>query len=94
MTDYSSDFYVKSYTFSDNTAQRIEDNPQIILSSCNIHCYTNDAYYGNSLAVPGILRANAVIWFDAPTRPFDFMFKNYTAGSNCTIVIIGPLLKK
>jgi hypothetical protein len=86
-----SNFYVKEYTFTDDTTQRLEDNPNIVLSSVNIHCYSNPAGYGNSLLVSGIIQPNAVVWFDSPTRPFDFMFKNYTPGSNTKIVIIGPL---
>lgn len=94
MSNDTSDFYVKSYTFSDDNPHRIEDNPAIILSSCNIHCYTNDAYYGNSLSVPGVLKANATMWFDAKIRPFDLIFKNYNAGNNTTIVITGTIHKK
>lgn len=90
----TSDFYVKSYTFSDDNAHRVEENPQIILANCNIHCYTNDAYYGNSLSTPGVIKANATIWFDSAVRPFDLLFKNYNAGNNATIVIIGPIKQK
>jgi hypothetical protein len=63
----------------------------IILTSVNIHCYTNDVYYGNAGLLSGIIRANAVIWFDAPCRVSDLLFKNLTAGSNATIVITGTL---
>jgi len=86
-----SKFYIKSVTATDDTTWRFEDNPNIILTSGNIHCYTNDAYYGNQLSVPAIIRANAVVWFDAPFRPFDLMFKNLAAGSNTNIVIAGTL---
>jgi hypothetical protein len=86
-----SSFYVKTFTATADDAFRIEDNPNIVLKSCNIHCYTNDTYYGNSSAVPGIIRANAVIWFESPIRPFDLLFKNVTAGNNTTVVIVGCL---
>lgn len=86
-----SNFYIKSITATDDTTWRFEDNPNIVLESMNICCYTNDAYFGNSITVPAIIRANAVVWFDAACRPFDFMFKNLGAGSNTTIVIYGPL---
>ncbi len=89
-----SDFYIRKYTFTDDTTQRIEDNPNIVLSSINVHCYLFPVYYGNSLDVPGIIQANAVIWFDSPTRPFDLLFKNYTPGSNTQVVITGPIQKK
>lgn len=86
-----SKFYVKSYTATSDDAFRVEDNANIILSSVNIHCYSNDAYYGSSLSTPGIISANSTVWFDAPVRPFDLMFKNKTAGNNCQIVIVGCL---
>jgi len=89
-----STFYAKEYTFSDDEPHRIEDNADVILSSCNVHVYDNDVKYGNSAIVPGIVRTNAVIWFDAPVRPFDMVFQNNVAGSNGRIVIIGPLYKR
>jgi hypothetical protein len=91
MGDTFSHFFVSQVTAAADVPFRLSDDPNLILQSCNIHCYTNDAYYGNSAAVPGIIRANAVVWFDAPIRPFDLMFQNLTAGSNTTIVIIGPV---
>ena len=87
----SSKFFVGSFTATTDDAFRLSDDPNLILKSCNIHCYTQDAYYGNSRATPAIIRANAVMWFDSPIRPFDLMFKNLGAGLNTTIVITGPL---
>jgi hypothetical protein len=87
----SSKFFVSTFTATTDAPFRLSDDPNLVLQSCNIHCYTNDALYGNSLALPGIIRANAVMWFDAPIRPYDLMFENLTAGSNTTIVITGPL---
>jgi hypothetical protein len=78
-------------TATDDTVWRFEDNPNIVLTAMNIACYTNDAYFGNQVSVPAIIRANAVVWFEAPCRPFDFMFQNLNAGSNTTIVIYGPV---
>ena len=92
--DPFSNFYVNSYTFTDDDVHRIENNPKLVLSSGNIHVYTNDLAYGNAHSVPGIIRANAVVWFDAPFRPFDLLFKNNTAGSNGQVVIIGPVKEK
>jgi hypothetical protein len=86
-----STFYVKSYTATADGVFRIEDNLNIVLDSCNIHVYGNDALYGNSMAVPGIVTANSTIWFDSPIRPFDLMFQNRVAGNNTTIVIIGAV---
>lgn len=85
--------YVKQVTASADTPFQIEqsgsEEGQTILSSVNIHCYTNDAYYGNSAFQQGIIRANAVVWFDGICRVSDLWFKNYTAGSNCVIVVTG-----
>ena len=88
---FLSSFYVKSLTASDDGVFSVEDEPTIVLTSVNIHCYTNDAYYGNAAGTLGIIRANAVIWFDSPCRISDLLFKNLTAGSNTTIVITGTL---
>lgn len=82
---------MNSYTFSDDTVHRIENNPNLVLASGNIHVYTNDLNYGNAYSVPGIIRANAVVWFDAPFRPYDLMFQNTVAGSNGTVTIIGTI---
>jgi len=89
--DASSKFFVSTFTATTDDAFRLSDDPNLILKSCNIHCYTADSYYGNSMATPGVIRANAVMWFDAPIRPFDLVFKNLAAGVNTQIVITGPL---
>lgn len=81
--------YVKSYTATSDDTFRLEDNADIILAAGNIHCYLNNAKYGSSLSIPGSIAANSVVWFDAPFRPFDFMFANEAAGNNTQIVIIG-----
>jgi len=91
MKTTSSQFFVNSFTATADDPFRLSDDPNLVLRSCNIHVYTNPAYYGNSAAMPGIVQANAVMWFEAPIRPFDLMFKNYTPGSNTTIVIAGPI---
>ena len=86
-----STFYAKTYTAVSDDAFRIEDNPNIVLKSMNVHVYTNDAFYGNSLIQPGIIVATGGIWFEANMRPFDLVFKNVNAGQNAVIVIEGPL---
>jgi len=88
---FLSSFYSKAKTASDNGVFQVEDEDSIILTSVNIACYTNDAYYGNAAGLNAIIRANSVIWFDAPCRVSDLLFKNLTAGSNCQIVITGTL---
>jgi hypothetical protein len=85
-------FYTRSKTATANTPFHIDDDTKIVLSSINIHCYTNDAYYGTSAFQSGIIRANAVVWFDKPVRVSDIWFKNYTAGSNTVITITGTLV--
>jgi len=89
--DPFSKFYVQSYTFASDDPQRIENNPKILLESANIHCYTNDLYYGNAANVASaIIRANAVVWFEN-LRPYDLLFKNLSAGLNGTVVIVGTI---
>lgn len=85
--------YVKSKTATADTAFQVEpsgsEEGNTILSAINIHCYTNDAYYGNLAAQLGVIKANAVVWFDGNIRVSDLWFKNYTPGSNTVIVITG-----
>jgi hypothetical protein len=83
--------YLKSVTATTDTPFRLDDDPNIFLTAINIHCYTNDAYYGNKMFQTGIIRANAVVWFDGVIRISDLWFKNLTGGSNCTIVVTGIL---
>ena len=85
--------YVKTVTATDDNPFQIEntgtDEGNTILQSVNIHCYLFDAAYGNMGLTSGIIRANAVVWFDGAIRVCDLWFKNNAAGSNCQIVIIG-----
>lgn len=85
--------YSKTKTAAADTPFQIEpfgsEEGSVLLSAVNIHCYTNDAYYGNQAVQAGILRANAVVWFDGIIKVSDLWFKNYTAGSNCVIVVTG-----
>lgn len=85
--------YTKTVTASADTPFQVDSEENNFLTSINIHCYTNDAYYGNSYLQSGIIRTNAVVWFDGIIRVSDLWFKNYTAGSNCVIVITGILVK-
>jgi len=85
--------YVKSWTATDDLLFSVEEpgaeGSEVILTSINIHCYNADAYYGNEILQNGIIRANAVVWFDGAIRVSDLHFKNLNAGSNTTIVITG-----
>lgn len=91
MTFVRSSFYARTVTATDDLPFAVEDDHDIILDCCNVHCYTFDCFYGNALVTSAILRANAVIWFDSAVRLSDLIFKNYTAGSNTVIVITGVL---
>lgn len=86
--------YTKSFTATNDNAFQVDDETENVLISTNIHCYTNDCYYGSQAFQQGIIRANAVAWFDGVIRVSDLWFKNYTPGSNCTIVIAGILVKE
>jgi hypothetical protein len=57
----------------------------------NIHCYDNPCFYGNALNLDAVIEQNAIIWFDnnAGIRISDFLFKNYFAGKNTKIVVVG-----
>jgi len=85
--------YVKAITATDDLPFHVEEQGseegETVLSSVNIHCYLFDANYGNIVLTSGIIRANAVVWFDGTIRVCDLVFKNQTAGSNCQIVIVG-----
>ncbi len=85
-------FFIKSYTATSDGAFRVVDDPQIILGSCEVDVQTNPAYLGNSMEQTEAILTGAKKWFETPVRPFDLMFKNYTAGSNTKIVITGVIL--
>lgn len=84
-------FYNKSKTASADSQFQVDDG-NTVLTSINIHCTTNPAYYGDKNFQQGIILANAVVWFDKPVKVADLWFKNYTAGSNCVITITGTTL--
>jgi hypothetical protein len=86
-----STLYSKTKTATSDALFQVDVEGNVMLSSINIHCYTNPAYYGNMSACNGIIQANAVVWFDKPVKVSDLWFKNYTAGSNCVITITGTV---
>lgn len=85
--------YTKTITATADTPFQVEPDGSIegetILTDVNIHCYTNDAYYGNAAVQAGIIRANAVVWFTGTIKVADLWFKNLTASSNTTLVVTG-----
>jgi len=56
----------------------------------NLHCLTNNAYYGDRNYVEAPLFVNDVAYFDYLDLS-DVYFKNYTGGSNCKIVAVGSV---
>lgn len=85
--------YSKAYTATDDNPFQIDYDTRNYVSSVNVHCYTQDCYYGNFGLQAGIVRANAVVWFDGRIKVSDLWFKNLTPGSNTTVVITGILLE-
>ena len=71
------------------------DSP-LWMEDVNIHCYTNDARYGDlstSATVGGILYAGDVVSFRNIDLN-DIYFANDTAGSNCVITAVGVRMTK
>jgi len=89
MSDYPYSFYSQSRTAANDSPFRVCEDINLVLSSVNIYAYSNDVDVTNQSLESSILRANAVIWFDGTIKPFDFLFKNHTAGSNAQVVIQG-----
>lgn len=81
--------YEKGATATDDNPFQVDNETENVVVSVNIHCYTNDVYYGNLAFQLGIIRANAVVWFEKTVRVSDLWFKNLTPGSNGTVVIAG-----
>jgi len=84
-------FYNRSKTATADTPFQVDNDPRLVLSSVNIYCYTNACYLGNRALQQGAIMPNAVVWFDKPVKVEDLWFKNYTAGSNTTVVIQGTI---
>jgi len=91
MTASTGTFYSKTFTAIDDTIFHLDDDGNTFLVGCNIHCYTQDAYYGNLTVQGALIAANAVVWFDKRVRVSDIWFKNKTAGQNTTITITGVI---
>jgi hypothetical protein len=69
-------------------------NTDIWLSYADIFVYTNNAYMGDKRAQQVAIYANDIYEFPLPININDLFFKNYTAGSNTVIVVIGSILSK
>ena len=84
-------FYNRSRTATADTPFQIDNDEKVVLSSVNIYCYNNACYLGSRALQQGAIMPNAVVWFDKPVKVADLWFKNYTAGSNTTVVIQGTI---
>lgn len=73
----------------------------IMFYDVNIHCYGADAYYGDGLHVQGavqssatptcgIIRANAVVWFEKCYIK-ELFFKSYVNATPAYIVVTGTV---
>lgn len=56
----------------------------------NFHIYTNDVNYGDGSVMSAIAQANAVLYFENGNIR-DFFFKNRTAGSTATVVVVATV---
>lgn len=83
--------YSKQITATTDLPFQVDDNPKTVLTSINIHCYTNDMYYGNAAFQIGLIRPNSVVWFDGKIRVSDLWFKNFASTFNGVIAITGIL---
>jgi len=64
------------------------------LEYADIFVTTNDAYIGNSTDQNAAIYANDIYTIPNPVNIFDLFFKNYTAGSNAVVTIIGTTLTR
>ena len=83
--------FARKYYASD-VVSRLENAP-IFLDDVNIHIYENDIYYGSGTLVEAVATAGSVISFRHINLQ-DFFVKNYTAGSNGKIVVVGTYEKR
>jgi len=86
-------------TTADTGQQAVMEN--LLLGDVNIHVYGADVYYGTGMAVGtatqssvtptcGIIRANAVVWFEDCYAQTIF-FKSYVASTPGYVVLTGTV---
>lgn len=93
ITDYGSSLIVKSRTATADTIFKLV-NVDLWFEDINIHCYTNNAKYGDATDIAnvyGLIYANDVVSF-RNLNLNDVYFANATAGSNTTITAVGVLM--
>ena len=76
-------------------------NDDVVMKNVNIHVYGADVYYGGSVQVQlatqssatpncGIIRANAVVWFENCYLK-DLFFKSYVNATPGYVVVTGTI---
>jgi hypothetical protein len=88
MPSTATSFISKTLTGADTPKPLSEDN--IPFYELNIHCYTNDAYYGDGTLMEAILYADDIISFRNGNLR-DIFIQNKTAGNNCSIKAVGTV---
>lgn len=87
--DTTSSVVTFSKTFTDDNPSRLVDF-DVPFYDCNIHALTNNAKYGNGFVSDAPILAGDVVWFSNGNLK-DFVFKNYTAGSNTQIIAVATV---
>jgi len=78
--------YSVSLTMTDDNPHRIIEF-DVPFYEVNLHCYTNDLYYGNGSVMAAKILADDVASFRNGNLR-DFLFQNATAGNNGQIVAV------
>lgn len=87
--DSTSSVVAFSLTMTDDTPHRLVET-DLPFIDVNIHVLTNSAKYGNGFVSDAPILAGDVIWFSNGNLK-DFVFKNYTAGSNTQIIAVATV---
>lgn len=93
MTDYPPQFVMFTQTAAADAAFKLALT-DIWLEYADVFVYTNGAYMGTKQDQNVSVFANDIYSFPYPVNIADLYFKNYTAGSNCVIVIVGTTLTR
>jgi len=80
-------FYTQTLTCGD-TAKPLDYTP-VVLRECDIQIQDENVYYGDKSDQDFELSAGDIVSYQTPVHIEDLYFKNRTAGSNATIVVVG-----
>lgn len=80
-------FYHHVLTCGD-TAKPLDYTP-VVLRECDIQIQDENVYYGDKANQNMELSAGDIVSYQTPVHIEDLYFKNRTAGSNATIVVVG-----